>query len=191
MLESLVLWFARNYYAMALLCVPVFVFFWGLKKRFEKAPDPIVSTLIVGVAIMLLLPTYDRFDFERKTSAGLKMGRSFAFKIVKTEPLRDIAEPLTWFIDFTGVYMASMPKPLTYEQGKYGSFDFRTMVYGQHPEKIYVDARCRERTVDIQARDRQRVFQTVAVGQEMDEFQFRVFCETDYREQIDYLRLSE
>ena len=152
------------------------------KEIILKIPD---LTPIFGVLFIIYIstvPTYPRYKFHKEALKVIENLPPHSHVINQTY-WGDIIEPITWFKSFIGSVYIVLPNDII-TQG------FKTILfrYEEEPEINIVDANCKNKTISFSTPDKDGVFKYTTFSEKITEFDFDIFCKTDWTAKKEILR---
>lgn len=179
--------FTETIYGIFLLCLPVYGAAWVVKKFFKAAPHPGSITFLAGLALLMTVPSFPRYQFQTK---GLQMAQDHPeYKLVSKAGYGDFLEPLTLINTPIGFFQFVSPDPLSYREGEDNQFHEVILRYKEDRQEKIVHAYCKDKTVEISEPDSKGMFRhTTDKPKEMNKWQEKDYCQTNYSEQVEAIR---
>jgi len=156
--------------------------FFLLRKRFNKLPHPGVFAAISFVVYLLSIASVPRYTFEHEVTASFENTAS-EFKLVNTAKWGAIVEPITLIITPIGFFHFVSPIALSetwdnFQRKKIRSYRSEIHRFSEKPIRKWVNVNCSENLIYSGA------FKQFSPDEKMSDHEKRIYCETDYSEQI-------
>ena len=177
---------SSNIYAWLPILVVVYVISAGLKKIFNKSPNPSIFLMLTFVIGIFTVPSIPRYLFESEILSQYK--DSGEFKLVNKANWGALIEPITLIKTPIGFFhfVSPISQPILGYDKDRARNEFRSHIYRYDEEPVYqiVDADCSDNTITI-SEPVDGVFRYITWDEEMVGYQKRTYCETDYEAQVE------
>ena len=112
-----------NIYTLAIIAVPIYFFFYLVKKIIKIIPHPGIPTAVIMIPLFIFGASYDRVLFDKKIK-----NTQDNFSFLKTYDVTywgAIHEPMTWFKSYIGFIRLTTPKNPSMTDSYHTNFYFR------------------------------------------------------------------
>ena len=97
-----------NIYTLAIIAVPIYFFFYLVKKIIKIIPHPGIPTAVIMIPLFIFGASYDRVLFDKKIK-NTQDNLSF-LKTYNVTYWGAIHEPMTWFNKYIGFIRLTAPR---------------------------------------------------------------------------------
>ena len=177
---------SQTTYAWLPLLAAVYLIFFGLKKIFNRMPDPLMFVMLAFFIGIFTIPSIPRYLFENETLSQYRDAGEF--KLVDKANWGALIEPITLIKTPIGFFhfVSPISQPILGYDKDRARNEFRSHIYRYDEEPVYqiIDADCSDNTISI-SEPVDGDFRYIIWDEEMVDHQKRTYCETDYEAQVE------
>ena len=180
---ALIEWFfTETIFGIVALIAPVYLALKFLNKKWGKAPNADIIAVALFFLLILTVPSYPRFKFERDTRAFLS--EQTHMRIINETKWGDLVEPITWFYTSVGSFQVVSPEPLAHSPEGYKTFKEIFFRYEEEPTIYLHDVNCNEKLINTSEHKPDGTFGIIESSKELRDKDYETFCAYDWSKEI-------
>ncbi len=180
---SIMEWFfTETIYGIIAIIAVIYLPIKALNKKFTKTPDAEFIAGILFFILILTVPSYPRFKFERETRAMLVEHKHM--KIINETKWGDLIEPITWFHAPVGAFNVISPEPFVHSTEGFQAFKQIFFRYEEEPSLYLIEVNCKEKVHNTSEMQTNGKFHVISTENALSDSEYNTFCNTDWSEQL-------